>query len=138
MLLVHEIIHAAAREKKKADTIQILQNHESWALKDILRGSYDTNIVWNIPSGIPPYEANKIDSIPSSLSRQNSKFRYFVKGGPGDSMLKAKREKLYVQLLESIHPADAEIVLNMIQKKAIKGITRNTVMEAFPGLLSDS
>ena len=47
MLLVHEIIHAAAREKKKADTIQILQNHESWALKDILRGSYDSNIVWN-------------------------------------------------------------------------------------------
>ena len=49
-----------------------------------------------------------------------------------------KREKLFLALLEGIHPDDAEIVIDMVSKKPIKGVTRNVVEEAFPGLLLDS
>ena len=38
-------------------------------------------------------------------------------------------------MLESIHPKDAELLVKMINKEAPKGITKNIVMEAFPGLI---
>ena len=47
-----------------------------------------------------------------------------------------KRERLFIGILESIHPQDAELVLKMVEKKMpAKGLTRKIVEEAFPGLL---
>ena len=47
-----------------------------------------------------------------------------------------KRESIFIGLLEGIHPADAEVVLDMIAKKPPKGITKKLAEEAFSGLLS--
>ena len=47
-----------------------------------------------------------------------------------------KREKVYLGLLESIHPKDAEIVVKMVNKKlSIPKITEKVVKEAFPNLI---
>ena len=55
----------------------------------------------------------------------------------GDTLTSYKRENKFIQLLESIHPEDALIVLNMVQKKApVKGLTKKIVEEAFPNLLT--
>ena len=43
---------------------------------------------------------------------------------------------MYIQVLESIHAEDAEIVINMVQRKAPKGLTKKIVEETFPKLLS--
>jgi hypothetical protein len=43
---------------------------------------------------------------------------------------------MFIQLLESIYAEDAEIVVNMVQRKAPKGLTKKIVEEAFPKLLS--
>ena len=51
------------------------------------------------------------------------------------NVLKAKRESIYIRLLESIHPLDAKVVINMVSKKAIKGISKAVVQEAYPGLI---
>lgn len=136
MKLVHEIIQTAVAAKTKAQKIKILQANETWALKDILRGTYDDAVKWNIPPGTPPYTPNTIGSIPSSFNKKNSQLKYFVQGGPGDKLMKAKREKLFIQLLESIHPLDAELVIQMISKNKITGLTINTVKEAFPDLIT--
>ena len=46
-----------------------------------------------------------------------------------------KREKIYIGLLESIHPEDAKVVINMVnRKRPAPGITENIVKEAFPSL----
>jgi len=43
---------------------------------------------------------------------------------------------LFIEMLETIHPEDAKILLNMIQKKPpVKGLTEKVVKEAFPDLL---
>ncbi len=79
---------------QKTERIQVLRDNNSWALKDILRGSLDKTVEWNLPAGEEvPYEANEAHTAPGNLMRENQKFKYFVKGGPGDKMLKAKREK---------------------------------------------
>ena len=46
------------------------------------------------------------------------------------------REKMFLDIIESIHPKDAELVVQMINKDLkLKGITKSLVKEAFPGLI---
>ncbi len=133
--LIYEVIVEAGKKRSKAEKVECLKQNESWALKDILRGTYDDAIQWLVPAGAPPYTPNKEESTPSNLIRQNTQFRYLVDSSDARNVLKAKRENIYIRLLESIHPLDAEIVINMVSKKSIKGISKSVVQEAYPGLI---
>jgi len=136
VMLVHEVLEEARKKRKKEERVQVLKSNNSWALKDILRGSMDPTIEWNLPAGEDvPYEPNQPHSAPGNLLRENKKFKYFVKGGAGDGMMKAKREKIFIGILETIDPNDALLVINMINKQPPSGITKQVVEEAFPGLL---
>jgi len=132
-LAIHEVLETAAKKRHKADKVQFLQENESWALKDVLRGTYDETIRWNLPVGAPPYEPSQAHNHPANLLREHKKFQYFLVNGP--DMPKFKREKLYIGMLEGVHPKDAEIVINMTNKKPIDGISLPIVEEAFPGLI---
>lgn len=136
-LLVYEVLNKASKARKKEQKIQILKDNESWALKDVLRGTYDSKITWILPGGSPPYTPSKPESIPSNLLKRNVDFKYFVRGGAGDKLPPYKRESIFIGLIEAIHPEDAKVVIDMINKEKIGGITRNVVEEAFPGLLTD-
>ena len=134
--LIYEILEAAGKAKTKEERIQILKDHDSWALRDVLRATYDLKVEFVIPAGDPPYTPNRPDSIPSNLLRKNVDFKYIVKGGVGEQMPTFKREKIYIGLLEAIHPEDAKVVINMVnRKKPAKGITEKVVKEAFPSLI---
>lgn len=135
--LVYEVIELASKAKKKADKIKILKENESWALKDILRGTLDSTVQWILPPGHPPYTPNDGHNAPSDLRRKNTDFRYFVKGGEGARMPAFKRENIFIGLIEAVHPEDAKLVISMINKEKLPGITRPVVQEAFPGLLLD-
>tara|TARA_B100000212_G_C27212058_1_gene463450 strand:- start:109 stop:540 length:432 start_codon:yes stop_codon:yes gene_type:complete len=133
-LLTFEVLEKASKARSKEKKIKILQENETWALKDILIGTYSEEIEFNLPPGEPPYRASQPHNAPTNLQRKNTEFRYFTKGGPGDKMSALKREGLFIGLLESVHPEDAKLVINMINKVKIQGITKNVIMEAFPGL----
>ena len=137
MKLVYEVLEEARKKRAKADKIKVLQDNETWALKDILRGSTDTTVAFNLPAGSPPYNPNRPESVPSNLLKRNKDFRWFVKGGPGDGLKNFEREKRFIELLEGIHPEDAKLVINMISKKKPEGVSRPVIDEAFPGLLKD-
>lgn len=137
MKLVYEVLDEVRKKRSKADKVKVLQDNESWALKDIIRGAMDSTVEFNLPEGPPPYTPNRAESTPSNLLKRNKEFRNFVKGGPGDKMPSYQRENKYVQLLEGIHPEDAKLVIKMISKEKPEGLTRPTVDEAFPGLLRD-
>lgn len=136
-LLVYEVIDKATKARKKEQKVEILQANESWALKDILRGTYDTTVRWNLPAGEPPYEPNDGYNAPSNLLKRNTDFRYFIQGGDGDKLPAFKRENIFIGLIEAIHPQDAKLVISMINKEKLGGVTRNVVEEAYPGLLLD-
>lgn len=131
-----EIFEEFEKAKSKDDKIALLQQHATPAVKNILLGTFDESIEWNLPEGTPPYTPADIKSTANSFSRQLDQLRYFVKGGPGDKLLKIKRESMFIRLLESIHPKDAELVLKMIAKKTpAKGLTKALVKEVFPNLI---
>jgi hypothetical protein len=133
--LVHEVLEEARKKRSKAQKIEVLQKNDSGALRDVLRGTYDKTIEWLVPDDPnPPYEASGEHNAPSNFIKECANIRYIVKGGYDDVSL-FKREKIYLALLESIHPKDAQLVINMVMKKPIPGITRPIVEEAFPNLL---
>lgn len=133
---IHEILEEFEKLKTKDEKIQHLQKHNSGALRDVLRGTFDDSIVWLLPEGDPPYNPAEESSVPSNLLKQNMKFTYFVKGGKGDQLPAFKRERIFLDVLESIHPKDALVLLNMKDKKPpAKGLTKKLVQEAFPNLI---
>ena len=136
-LFVHEVLDKVSKEKSKDKKIEILKQHETWALKDVIRGSMDSTVEWNLPPGAPPYHKNIAPEGASNFISQNRQLKYFVKGGVGDDMPAYKRENIFIRLLEAVHPMDAKLIVDMINKVKPKGLTRPIVKEAFPDLLQD-
>lgn len=135
-LQVYEVFEKFSKAKDRDQKIQVLKDNNHYAVRDIIRGSMDPKVTFLLPAGKPPYRPNSAESPPSSLLRENSKFAYIVKGGQGENVNSVKRESIFIGILESIHPQDAELVVNMIAKKTpVKGLTKKIVEEAYPGLI---
>lgn len=136
-LEVFEILEKVGKAKTRKDKIDILRNNDIMPIRDVLRGTFDDRIQWNLPAGEVPYNANSIESYPSTLLKQHLKFKYFVKGlRESDNLTKPKREKLFIDMCEAVHPEDAKILVSMINKKApVKGLTKKLIQEAYPDLI---
>jgi len=134
---IFEIFFEFAEQKTKAKRKEVLLKYADVpALKDVLRGTFDDSLQFTLPEGTPPYNPNRPESVPSTLLKKHRDFGYFVKGGPGDSMPRYKVENLFINMLESIHPEDALIVLSMVNKKSpVKNLTKKLTEETFPNLI---
>ena len=138
--MISEVLQKAAELSMKEDKINYLKSNDSRPLRNILKGSYDDTIQFNLPGGEPPYRKDDAPKgyEPSNLYKQSSYFKYFFKGGQGDNMPAVRREKMFINVLESLHPDEAELVLTMKEKKLMgkySGITPLLISEAFPNLL---
>ena len=138
MKYVFEMMNEVKAAKSSEKKIETLKKYDTWALKDILKGTYDTSLEWVIPKGKPPFEPNQGHNAPANLLQEHKQFKYFVKGKPSNELTKVRREMLYIKLLESVHPKDAEVVINMTSGKKISGIPKTIVEKAFPGLISET
>lgn len=135
-LEVYEVFERFEKASTHEEKIKVLKQNESWALKDVLKGALDPRVKWLLPPGEVPYTPCDEHNAPSTLLRKNVDFKYCVQGGPGMQMQKLKREKVFLSIVESIHPKDAVLVCAMINKHLpVKDLTPEIVKEAFPGLL---
>lgn len=141
MKMIHEILEEASKAKSKGARIKILQDNNCRALRDVLRGGMDSTIQFILPETDPPYTPGK----EGTLEGKTQNVAYFIANGPGVQMIPARRERLFIEILENVHPKEAELFLLMKNKGLIRktnsayytGITRKLVQEAFPGLLKD-
>jgi len=134
---VAEFLRKVTQLKKKEDKIAALQFNDSFVLRTILQGAFDPRIKWLLPSGEVPYTPNKLVDQENVLIRDSRLLKHFVEGGtPGLSQ--PKREMMFIELLENVAPADAEMIVALKDKKLPwKGINADLVRDAFPGLLPD-
>lgn len=138
--LISEVLEEAAKLDSQEARRQHLKDNYSVALITILKGGFDESIEWNLPKGTPPYRK---DDAPkgfesTSLHKQQRLFgKYFMKGGRGDMLTAVKREGMFINMLESLHPAEAELVLAMKEGLTgrYKGITLKLVQDTFPALI---
>jgi hypothetical protein len=134
---LHQVMEKVAEAKTREDKRGVLIKFNSLHLRDFLRGSFDDTIAWNLPEGTPPFEESGNRDV-SHIRRHTKKLKYFVKGGPGDRLPSAKRERMFIQILEVLSSGDAELLCVMKDKGLVgkyKGLTKKLVSDTFPGLI---
>ncbi len=71
------------------------------------------------------------------LDTEISKLYRFIKNHPKrpDGLTPQKQKQLLLVVLESLHKDEAELLVNLIKRDlGVKYLTKNLVMEAFPGI----
>lgn len=132
---IFQVLEQASKIKSTQEKIDFLRTNNSPALQTILKYTFDPSIVWDLPDGAPPYTPCPYPAQEMRLMAEARRLYLFIKGG-NPNLNKIKREALYIELLESIHPEDAKLLIAVKDKKTpYKGITLKLVKEAFPDLI---
>jgi hypothetical protein len=101
-------------------------------VKTVLKYTYHKNVIFDLPVGIPPYKPMDTPSNMGHniLPKEIRKFEYFLKGA---NLNPIKKETMFIQMLETVSPEEAKLVLMVKDKKlTYKGITRKLIEEALP------
>ena len=134
--LVSEVLRAAHGAKTKDKKISILKEHKGDHFKALFVWNYDSEIKSAIPEGDVPYKPNEAPAGTEGHTRLVHEWRTlynFVRGG-NDRLSQMKREAMLVQLLESLHADEAEII-NLVKDKRLQQkyrITKAVESEAYP------
>ena len=135
-LLYSEIAMKVNNAKDKPRKLKVLQDNDSVALRQVLRGAFDSKIEWAIPKGDDiPYTVNEapVGTDHTILSQEAKKLYMFVKGGD-NSIKQSQRELIFIQMLEGLCAEEAEFLITVVNQKVnnkYKGFTANLVKEAF-------
>jgi hypothetical protein len=131
---IYEILEQTSKKKTEKEKVEFLQNFaDNVTLQTILVGAFYPGVKWDLPPGEPPYKPCDPVNAESFLYQEARRLYLFCEGGANLSNL--KREALFIELLESVHPEDAKVILAMKEKKLPYGITAKLIKKAFPGLL---
>ena len=161
-----EVLDLVSRQRSKAKKVEVLKKYEHPSLKAVFIWNFDETIKSALPPGDVPYSGfedqatysgsltTKIDeevrkmhetgsfSMGTSdsqgrttIRREYKNFYHFVKGG-NDSMSGVRRETMFINVLEGLHPLEAEIVCLIKDKKLSDKykITKEIVSEAYPDI----
>ena len=160
-----EVFQAASKMRSKANKIEVLRRYGDPSLKAVLIWNFDETIVTILPEGEVPYGSNledetqtgtlsgKINDATSKMAelgsnslgsqdqgqttirREFQKFYNFLKGG-NPSLSSLRRETMFIDMLQGMHPLEAEILI-LVKDGRLEDrykITKEIVSEAFPDI----
>ena len=134
---LHEILELASKQRAKAKKVEILQQYENDALKTIFIWNFDETVISVLPVGEVPFNKNEVPvgTDHTSLRREYKHLYNFVKGG-NDGLSGLRRETMFIQMLEGLHPEEAEILCLCKDKRLGDKykITYDVVKQAFPDI----
>ena len=133
--LFHEILSKLGRIKSKKDKVAYLKQHNTDSLRAVIKSSFDPKIKWLLPPGEVPYTPNDAPegTEHSDLAYEARKLYHYIEGGNA-SLKQNQRESMFIRLLESLHPDEADIIIaakDKILHQKYKGLSINVVKEAF-------
>ena len=164
---VFEVLDLVSKQKTKAKKVQVLKKYDEFHLRSLFLWNFDTTIESALPDGDVPYQSYDDQNTYSgtlttkmkediramhetgsfsmgvsdtqgrtTIRREVKNFYHFVKGG-NDGMNNMRRESMFINILQGLHPLEAEIVClvkdgNLSDKY---NITREIVEEAYPDIL---
>ena len=166
MPFAFEVLNLASTQRAKAKKVEVLQKYGDLSLKMILKWNFDTSIVSILPEGEVPYsgfddqrnmnmklsqvisdEVRRMHEVGSfslgasdkeghtTIRREAKHFYRFVRGGD-DAMNAIRRETMFINILEGLHPLEAEIIV-LVKDKLLDTkykITKEIVSEAYPDI----
>tara|TARA_Y100000768_G_scaffold314254_1_gene249102 strand:+ start:498 stop:1073 length:576 start_codon:yes stop_codon:yes gene_type:complete len=161
-----EVFHLASKQRSKAKKVEVLKRYEDPSLKALLIWNFDETIISVLPQGEVPYtgydeqttysgtlttkisqEVRKMHETGSfsmgatdkeghtTIRREYVNFYHFLKGG-NDSLNNIRRETMFINILEGLHPLESEIIV-LVKDKNLESkykITKDVVSEAYPDI----
>jgi hypothetical protein len=160
-----EVLQLVSKQRSNAKKVEALRKYDHPSLKAIFIWNFDESIISVLPPGDVPYAATneqtsfsgtlsgKIDDAVSkmgelgsnslgsqdqgrsSIRKEYEKFYNFVKGG-NDGLSSLRRETMFINILQGLHPFEAEI-LCLVKDKRLEEkykITKEVVSEAYPDI----
>ena len=136
-LLMHEVLQKVSNAKTKKEKIKLMQEYNTNALRMLFIINFDDSVVSLLPPGNVPYTPNEAPegTEHTVLEKEYRLLYHFFKGG--SKISQAKREQMFVQLLEGLTAPEAETLILAKDKKIGKRykITKACVSEAFPAIV---
>lgn len=161
-----EILELASSQRSNAKKVEVLQKYENYALKSLFIWNFDETVISLLPEGDVPYgnlkdEASFSGSLSDKISNKNAKdtisyngaeeniktqkssirneyqrFYNFLKGG-NDSLSSIRRELMFINILEGLHPKEAEILILVKDKRLTDKykISFDNVKQAYPDIV---
>ena len=158
-----EVLDAVSKQRTKAKKIEVLKTYAHDSIMAVLIWNFDESIVSLLPEGDVPYGNTREDnSVTGSLSdkindavgmmresgsaslgsqdqgkasirAEYTKFYNFLKGG-NNGLSGLRRETMFINILEGLHPLEAEILVLVKDKKLTDRykITKEIVSAAYP------
>ena len=163
---VFEVLDLVSKQRSKAKKIEVLKKYEHISLKAVFIWNFDESVKSVLPEGDVPYTgfedqashngslSTKIDESVrrmhetdsfsmgssdknghTSIRREYKNFYHFIKGG-NDSMSGVRRETMFINILEGLHPLEAQILCLTKDKKLndTYKLTKEVVAEAYPDI----
>lgn len=158
-----EVLSLASKQRSNAKKVEVLREYEHDSLKTIFIWNFDESVISVLPPGEVPYFGDNdfktstmseriqqavdtmgdlnSDSLGASdqkyttIRTEYTKFYNFIKGG-NDSLSSLRRENIFIQLLEGLHPLEAEILCLCKDKRLGEKykLTKEIVSEAYPDI----
>ena len=134
---IHEVLELVSKQRSKAKKIEVLKQYEDPSIKAIFIWNFDQSIRSAVPEGPVPYKENEVPvgTDHTSLRREYKNLYHFIKGG-NDTLSSLRRETMFIQLLEGLHPSEAEIIC-LVKDKQLQtkyNIKSDIVKEAYPDI----
>ena len=134
---VNEILDYVSGQKSKIAKVEALKEYRNEALVSILIWNFDETVVSMIPEGDVPFTPNEspLGTDHTSLRREQRNLYHFVKGG-NDTLNGIRRETMFIQMLEGLHPNEARIVILAKDGRLHEdyAVTYDQVKEAYPDI----
>ena len=160
---VFEVLELASKQRSNAKKIEVLKTYEHDSLKTIFIWNFDETIISLLPEGPVPYGDVKDQNVYSgnlsenlskeasggesatqqdlqgrgrtSLRREYQNLYHFVKGG-NDSLSTIRREMMFINILEGLHPKEAEVLILTKDKNLSNEykVSLDNVKEAYPDI----
>ena len=134
---IHEILELVSQQKTAVKKIEVLQEYRTEALTAVLIWNFDNSVVSLVPEGDVPYEKNDVPvgTDHTSLRKELKNLYHFVQGGNA-TLSTMRRESMFIQMLEGLHPSEAEIIC-LVKDKRLNSkykMTKSIVEKAFPDI----
>ena len=134
---IHEILELASSQRTKAKKVDILKEYRDDSLTAVLIWNFDDTVKSAVPEGEVPYKENEVPvgTDHTSLRREWKQLYHFIQGG-NNTLSALRRETMFIQMLEGLHPEEAKIICLVKDKRLTEQfkIIYDMVKEAYPDI----
>lgn len=136
---IYEVFDELEEVKSKKERVEVLKKNYSKVLEDVLVLTYHPDAQWLITEMPDNYKFP--DTLPgvsySNIGVEMRRLYLFKKGHPNaESLTPKRRQEILIQMLESLEPREAEVIIGIFQKDlGVKGLNYAFIKELFPNRL---